>query len=142
MESTGKPDPIRDHAHNPWSGYSDQQGQPRLRSLDLLPIIALEIMARLREAGFSESDGQPRQVMCFAEESGEFVGAWRRYYGWARRNGSFREVSDEWADVIIAAFIAAITIGIDPMSALNSKLEKIFTRGWKDGNAGRSEEGN
>jgi len=70
--------------------------------------------------------------MCVAEEAGEFVGAWRRYYGWARRSGTKGDMASELADLIIVTFIAAEVTDIDVMAALESKLEKIYTRGWKD----------
>lgn len=103
----------------------------RIHSLEDLPIISADIRLRVAQY-FSEDDEQPRQVMCFAEEAGEFVGAWRRYYGWARRGGTLGEVSLEWADTIISAFIAADVIGIDPLKSLDAALEKIYTRGWKE----------
>lgn len=112
-------------------GHRHNRPGSRIHSLEDLPVITADIRRRIAQY-FSEDDEQPRQVMCFAEEAGEFVGAWRRYYGWARRGGTLGEVSVEWADTIIAAFIAADVIGIDPIKSLEAALEKIYTRGWKD----------
>lgn len=110
---------------------SGDRGLSRIHSLEDIPVVCADIRRRVAQY-FSEDDEQPRQVACFMEEAGEFVGAWRRYYGWARRGGNLGEVSLEWADVIIAAFIAAEVIGIDPLKSLDAALEKIYTRGWKD----------
>ena len=72
------------------------------------------------------------QVLCVAEEAGEFVGAVRRNMGLARRNGSMQDVEDELADVIISAFVAGAALNIDIEKAIKSKLDKVMSRGWKE----------
>ena len=72
------------------------------------------------------------QMLCVVEEAGEFAGAYRRYTDHARRPGSFQEVSDEWADLVIAAFGMAARLGIDADAALAAKWEVITTRGYRD----------
>jgi NTP pyrophosphatase (non-canonical NTP hydrolase) len=59
-----------------------------------------------------------------AEEAGEFVGAWRRLAGLARRNGSPEELAAEAADVLLSIYIAAEVLEID--------LEQA----WREGNDG------
>ncbi|HWR48520.1 MAG TPA: hypothetical protein VN327_13050, partial [Pseudonocardiaceae bacterium] len=66
-----------------------------------------------------------RQVLCLAEEAWEFVAAYRRATGMARRHGSMTEVETELADVVITAYV----LGIDLTDAITNKLTVIFTRG-------------
>jgi NTP pyrophosphatase (non-canonical NTP hydrolase) len=72
------------------------------------------------------------QVLGVGEEAGEFVGAFRRYMGWARRSGSFAEMAEELADVVIMSWVAANYLGVDLTQEIDKKAEKIRTRGWKD----------
>lgn len=48
-----------------------------------------------------------QQVMCVVEEAGEFVGAYRRHAGMARRTGPWSEVEAELADVLMATHVTA-----------------------------------
>lgn len=96
-----------------------------------LPEICAEIMQQIRCAGFDSSQESVQQVMCLAEEVGEFVGAYRRWAGMARRSGPWSDVEDELADVIIVAMCTADAFGIDIRSALTRKLHILVTRGWK-----------
>lgn len=73
------------------------------------------------------------QVLDMAEEVGEFVGAFRRFQGLARRGGSRADLEEEWADVIIAAFSAACFLDIDPVKALHAKAQKVMSRGYREG---------
>ena len=75
---------------------------------------------------------QDRQVFCIAEEAGEFVGAYRRWKGMARRNGTREEMEDELADVIITAFVTAEVLDVDIERAINRKADVLFSRGWKE----------
>ncbi|GAA1534892.1 hypothetical protein GCM10009678_16550 [Actinomadura kijaniata] len=93
------------------------------------------IAERLR-AHFPPDNERDRQVMALAEEVGEFVGAYRRWSGNARRTGSFDEVRDELADVVITAYVTAAVLDIDLDEAVGAKAAKIFTRGWRDEPAG------
>jgi NTP pyrophosphatase (non-canonical NTP hydrolase) len=96
-----------------------------------LPAVAADIAERLEAAGFTETP-HLRQTLALAEEAGELVGAVRRHYGMARRTGPFEDIEAELADVIITAFVAAHTMGIDIERALATKLGVVYTRGWKE----------
>lgn len=93
--------------------------------------IGADLAAKLDES-FPDQDRIARQGLAIAEEAGELVGAIRRYHGMARRTGTFEEMSDEWADVVITAYVTAAVLGIDPERAIDSKLERIYSRGWRD----------
>lgn len=92
---------------------------------------AAAIVANLRANGF-EDDGGMRQALCLAEEAGEFVGAFRRWKGMARRSGTEEEVRAELADVAITAYVAAEEIGFDLDAAIAAKLDIVFSRGWRE----------
>lgn len=81
---------------------------------------------------FPESDLAIQQVLCLAEEAGEFVGAYRRSAGMARRTGSFDDVRAELADVVITAYVTAEVLGFDLDAAIAAKTAVIDTRGWRD----------
>jgi NTP pyrophosphatase (non-canonical NTP hydrolase) len=102
-----------------------------LTGLSDLPAVAADVAAHLGAAGFAE---QPhlRQALALAEETGEFVGAVRRYYGMARRGGTFAEVEAELADVAITAFVTAHVMDIDLEAAIRAKLDVIYGRGWRE----------
>jgi NTP pyrophosphatase (non-canonical NTP hydrolase) len=93
--------------------------------------LAVEITSKLRE-NFPDSDHALRQVLCLAEEAGEFVGAYRRWAGMARRTGPFEDVEAELADVVIVAYVTAQVLGIDLDAAVGEKAGQIMTRGWRD----------
>jgi NTP pyrophosphatase (non-canonical NTP hydrolase) len=91
---------------------------------------AYVIMARCRE---NEAGGtEQAQIMTLAEETGEFVGAMRRWRGMARRMGTEDEAKAELADVIISAYAMASVMGWDVDALVEGKLDKIMTRGWKE----------
>ena len=73
-----------------------------------------------------------RQVLCLAEEVGELVGAYRRATGRARRSGSWRDVEDELADVVITALVTAHTMGWDLSAIVERKLQHVETRGLRE----------
>lgn len=81
---------------------------------------------------FPENDLLIQQVLCLAEEAGEFVGAYRRWAGMARRTGSFADVCAELADVVITAYVTANVLDIDLDAAIREKTAVISTRGWRD----------
>ncbi len=93
--------------------------------------VAADLSKHLREAGFTDRV-ELQQVLAVAEEAGEFVGAFRRWVGMARRGGTFEEMSDEAADVIITMFLTAYELHIDLTAAISRKLEKIYARGWRE----------
>ena len=83
---------------------------------------------RTHDAGGSEQ----AQVYALAEETGEFVGAMRRWRGMARRNGTEQEAKDELADVIISAYVMAEIMGWSVDDLVEAKGTKILNRGWKE----------
>lgn len=72
---------------------------------------ATQIVQHLRANGFSAHDAVPRQVLNLVEEAGEFVGAYRRWAGMARRRGTVEDVHAELADVVITAYVTAAELG-------------------------------
>jgi NTP pyrophosphatase (non-canonical NTP hydrolase) len=152
---------------------------------------AREIVKELRANGFTYEDQPQRQNVALLEEVGEFAGAYRRFAGWARRDGTFDDMVTELADVVITCYVTAAERNWDidspvhrtlnywshahvyiptelarlsneagafvlassreklaaiivrcymlagkhgwPLDvAINTKLDKIFTRGWKE----------
>lgn len=83
----------------------------------------------LRAAGFTDD---VTQVLMVAEEAGEFVGAFRRFTGRARRSGTFEEMAAELADVVIGAACCARFVGVDLDAEIARKLDKVFSRGWRE----------
>lgn len=74
--------------------------------------IAAEIVDQLRANGFPTEQAVQRQLLALAEEAGEFVGAYRRCAGMARRCGTAHEVRAELADVVITAYVTAAELGV------------------------------
>jgi NTP pyrophosphatase (non-canonical NTP hydrolase) len=74
------------------------------------------------------------QALCVAEEAGELVGAYRRWAGKARRKGSFRDVEDEVADVLLTTAVFAVRAGVDLDAVVERKLTEIYSRGWSEEN--------
>ena len=82
---------------------------------------------------FAGQDLNVMQALALAEEAGEFVGAFRRWYGMARRHGPFSDVELELADVVITSHVVARILGIDLHDAVARKMEIVLKRGWRDG---------
>lgn len=100
-----------------------------------LPEIAVQIAQELDQAGFPEDQMLTRQMLSIGEEVGEFQGAVRRFYGMARRTGTWSEVLSEWADCLITLFVTSTALGITRPQleiAVEEKLAQIFTRGWHE----------
>jgi NTP pyrophosphatase (non-canonical NTP hydrolase) len=104
-----------------------------------LPRCAAVIADCLRRNGFGSGLADSltihqlnRQVLGLAEEAGEFVGAYRRWSGQARRSGTAEEMHEELADVIITAFVTAHELGVDINAVVAAKIRKIHTRGWRE----------
>lgn len=70
------------------------------------------------------------QAMNVAGEAGEFLEAYRRYRGGARRAASGEEVLEELADVMISSTIMFLRMNAVPAPWITAKLKKIITRGW------------
>lgn len=85
---------------------------------------------------FNESGGKEdtwqRQILNVAEETGEFVGAYRRAIGMARRPGEWSEVKKELADVVIASMVTAHAMGIDLPKAVRDKFIQNERRGYRE----------
>lgn len=82
---------------------------------------------------FPQADPKVRQALNVAGEAGEFVEAFRRWMGMARRNGTHAEMMDELADVVIAAFVMAHTVDGNLTDAVAHKLRIVTSRGYKEG---------
>ena len=93
--------------------------------------LAERITAVLREH-FGDHREAERQVLALGEEVGEFLGAYRRWAGLARRTGPWSDVCAELADVAITAYVVAAHLGIDLDAAIEAKTAVIFARPWKD----------
>lgn len=119
-------------AHPSGSEPAAAAQDPNLWRLTDLPESARNIVAALRENGFDAASGQNRQVLNLAEEVGEFVGAYRRWAGQARRSGTAEEMYAELADVVITAFVTAEEFGVDLEDLVGQKLVKVFSRGWRE----------
>jgi NTP pyrophosphatase (non-canonical NTP hydrolase) len=94
--------------------------------------VAAQIVVMLRRNGFPAEGAADRQMLVMAEETGELVGAYRRWTGQARRRGSFEDVCAELADVVITAWVTAAELGIDLDAAVAAKLAVVFERGWRE----------
>jgi len=121
----GPTPPRRGHPKPRQDGYVDID-TGNLREL------ARVISEHLRANGFSAEGAANRQVLALAEECGEFVGAYRRWSGQARRTGTAEEMQAELADVVITAFVSAQELGIDLDKVITEKAEVVFTRGWRE----------
>jgi NTP pyrophosphatase (non-canonical NTP hydrolase) len=105
---------------------------PRRQSRPLtLPGLAEAINTACLDAGFPQATLPAQQVLCLAEETGEFTGAYRRWAGLARRTGTWDDMTAELADVVIAAYTTARALGIDLDAAWHAKAAVILTRGWR-----------
>lgn len=102
--------------------------------------VAKVIVEKLRENGYTTEDQPHRQALALAGECGEFVEAYRRYTGQARRTDTLEHVIEELADVIITAYVTAAEKGWDLDSAIQRKLAILFTRGWREGNDSNPQE--
>lgn len=94
--------------------------------------MALNIHRHLESAGFTHAEQPDRQAIALGEEVGEFLGAYRRWRGQARRTGAVEEVITELADVVITAFVTAEEYGWDLDQAIRDKVGHIMTRGWRE----------
>lgn len=88
-----------------------------------LAAFAATVVERLKE-NFPPEQLPEQQVCCLAEEAGEFVGAYRRAAGMARRPGPWEDVQLELADVVMAAYVTAIGLNLD-LGALEDARDSI-----------------
>lgn len=97
-----------------------------------LPVLAERIADALRANGFPKVGAVQRQVLGLAEEVGEFVGAYRRWSGQARRSGTAQDMHAELADVVITAYVTAHELDMDLNAAIAEKAAVVFARGWRE----------
>ncbi len=88
------------------------------------------VMEKCRENGAGGTEES--QILCVAEEVGEFVGAMRRWRGMARRSGTEREAMEELADIVLSAYAMADVMDWDLSDVIEAKASKILSRGWKE----------
>ena len=89
--------------------------------------LSVEIVKRLREH-FPDTDLAQQQVLCLAEEAGEFVGAYRRWAGMARRSGPWEDVQAELSDLAITAYVTANVIGVaDVLDSVRESIGELTT---------------
>src|SRR5208282_2947190 len=102
-----------------------------------LNYIGQDLLVDLRSNLPYLNDGNVKDVtaLCLAEEAGELLGAYRRYSGRARRKGSLDDVRSEMADVLLNVAMLAHLLEIELEDAVESKLDIIYSRGWKENNA-------
>ena len=101
--------------------------------LDSLTVIIGEVSDEIKSnanQGATEQEWRDSQAMDVAEEAGEFMGAYRRHRGFARRGADADEVLDELSDVIIASMIMFRHLDASAEYYIRRKLQKIVTRGW------------
>lgn len=80
--------------------------------------------------GATDEQWTDAQAFSVGEEGGEFVGAYRRWKGFARRPGTKEELCEELSDVVISAFIMFSRLDEDAMLHIKRKLGKVITRGY------------
>lgn len=94
--------------------------------------IAMDLIRAVDESRPDHEHDLNLQAICVGEEAGELLGAYRRWSGQARRKGTLAELEDEVADVLIVTSVFAERAGILIEDAVAAKLEKIYSRGWKE----------
>ena len=80
--------------------------------------------------GATDQEWQDAQAMCVVEEAGEFIGAYRRLRGFARRAGTEAEMYKELSDVIIASLLMFAVMDADAQMHIKAKLWEVITRGY------------
>jgi NTP pyrophosphatase (non-canonical NTP hydrolase) len=85
---------------------------PKEVQMSGLQDLAAEFTKKIR-TNFPDTDLALQQVLCLAEEAGEFVGAYRRWAGMARRQGPWADVRAELADVAITAYVTANILEVE-----------------------------
>lgn len=95
-------------------------------------VTAHAIVDQIRMKGFTKEAQPDRAALAVVEESGEFIGAYRRWTGQARRTGPESAVIEELADVVISAYAMAAEHGWDLNEAVTNKLHIAFARGWRE----------
>lgn len=119
--------------HRPWPPEGPTEfplpGKPSWLAWEAPRIVDL-----LETAGYAVDirAGGSRQVHCLAEEVGEFVGAWRRWAGLARRSGTQEEMEHELADVVVTAYVTAHILDFDLDFAAAEKLKIAYARPWRE----------
>lgn len=117
------------------SQFAQTTLKPRLTELTFnqLVLFTEDLAEEIRyhaSQGASDEEWRDAQAMCVVEEAGEFIGAYRRWRGFARRPGEARDMHKELADVIIAAFLMFAVLDADAQMHVKAKLFDVITRGY------------
>lgn len=122
----------------PWDAIRARYAPAQAMAAGLNTTVATDLLAIAKDIAaaldqhFDPAQSRIRQVIALAEEVGEFVGAYRRAAGMARRIGTWADVEAELADVVITAYVTAVVLGIDLDVAIARKRDVLFSRGWRD----------
>ena len=117
------------------SDYAQTTLKPQLYDLSFTQLtLFMESLAdEIREhggQGATDKEWVATQVIKLGSEVGEFLGAFDRYQGFARRAGDMKEVTKELADVVISAFVMFAVLEEDAEMHIKAKLHEIITRGY------------
>ena len=96
---------------------------------------AADAAMALAEEGFEPIDS----VVHVGSEAGEFLGAWMRWAGRARRTDTEQAARFELADVVIAAYVVAEQNGWDLEQDVAEKWHIIRERGYREAGSARTE---
>jgi NTP pyrophosphatase (non-canonical NTP hydrolase) len=117
------------------SEYTESSLIPKLKELSFNQLVfftedlATVVRYHARQ-GASDEEWQDAQAMCVVEEAGEFIGAYRRWRGFARRDGSWNDVTKELSDVIIASLLMFAVMNEDAQCHVKAKLYEVISRGY------------
>lgn len=87
-----------------------------------------------RVSGKTNKELIDSQIMKIGEEYGEFINEFLKSYKWQRKEKiesievSKKELEKEFADIILTAFLAARRLNIDPVDALENKMDIVRSR--------------
>lgn len=107
-------------------------GVGRLAGLDWLSAerFAYFVDFELRERFPADDDAQLRQALALAAAGEEFAAAYRRWAGTACR-GDWAAARAGLADVLVAAHVTAVVLGIDLEAAWREKAA-VMLCGWRE----------
>lgn len=117
------------------SDFTESSLKPQLRELTFNQLtlfmedLAEEIAVHAQQ-GASDDEWRDAQAMKVVEEAGEFIGAYGRWRGFARRAGTLADVTEELSDVVIASLLMFSLLDNDAQMHVKAKLFKVITRGY------------
>lgn len=117
------------------SQFTESTLKPKLKELafDQLCFFMEDLAEEIRfhaNQGATDDEWRDAQAMVVAEEAGEFIGAYRRWRGFARRPGEAKEMYKELSDVIIASLLMFAVLDADAQMHVKAKLHDVITRGY------------